>query len=212
MIACYYSMKALFHSAHYRQRPLKHGWLILLMASLTLIHAVPGFSSGNDNELWNSLRSGNSLVLIRHAIAPGTGDPNHFTLGDCSTQRNLSATGRTQAQAIGRQFRAHGIQQAQVFSSQWCRCMETAELLELGPVTELPELNSFFQQYERRDLQTQHLKKWLKRAKFDHPVVLITHQVNITALTDFYPASGEMVIIKRSDSGEIQVLGSIKTD
>ena len=205
-------MKAFFPGAHHRQRPLKCCWLILLMAFLTLIHPAPGFSSGNDTELWNSLRSGNSLVLIRHAIAPGTGDPNHFRLGDCSTQRNLSAAGRSQAQAIGRQFRAHGIQQAQVFSSQWCRCMETAELLELGPVTELPELNSFFQQYERRDLQTQHLKKWLKRATFDHPLVLVTHQVNITALTDFYPESGEMVIIKRSDSGEILVRGSIKTD
>ena len=212
MISSHYSMKAFFPGAHHRQRPLKCCWLILLMAFLTLIHPAPGFSSGNDTELWNSLRSGNSLVLIRHAIAPGTGDPNHFRLGDCSTQRNLSAAGRSQAQAIGRQFRAHGIQQAQVFSSQWCRCMETAELLELGPVTELPELNSFFQQYERRDLQTQHLKKWLKRATFDHPLVLVTHQVNITALTDFYPESGEMVIIKRSDSGEILVIGSIKTD
>jgi len=182
------------------------------MACLTLIHTAPGFSSNIDIELWNSLRSGNSLVLIRHALAPGTGDPNHFKLGDCSTQRNLSAAGRTQAQVIGKQFRAHGIQQAQVFSSQWCRCMETAELLELGPVTELPELNSFFQQHERRDSQTQRLKKWLDRAKFDQPLVLVTHQVNITALTDFYPASGEMVIVKRSESGEILVLGSIKTD
>jgi phosphohistidine phosphatase SixA len=212
MISWYDSMEALFRSTHYRQRPLKRGWLILLVVALTLIHAAPGFSSDNDTELWNSLRFGNSLVLIRHAIATGTGDPNHFKLGDCSTQRNLSAAGRAQAQAIGRQFRAHGIKKARVFSSQWCRCMETAELLELGPVTELPELNSFFKQYERRDVQTQHLKKWLKRATFDHPLVLVTHQVNITALTDFYPASGEMVIVKRSDSGEILVLGSIKTD
>ena len=212
MISCYYLVKALFCKPHCRQRLLKRGWQILLMACLTLIHTAPGFSSDNDIELWNSLRSGNSLVLMRHALAPGTGDPNHFRLGDCSTQRNLSAAGRTQAQVIGRQFRSHGIQQARVFSSQWCRCMETAELLELGPVTELPELNSFFQQYQRRDSQTQQLTKWLKREKFDQPLVLVTHQVNITALTDFYPASGEMVIVKRSESGEILVLGSIKTD
>jgi len=162
--------------------------------------------------LWSSLRSEGHVALLRHAIAPGTGDPPNFALGECSTQRNLSDGGRDQAARIGERLRANGIVTARVFSSQWCRCFETARLLGLGPVEELPILNSFFQRYERRDGQTQALEQWLADQELDRLLVLVTHRVNITALTGVYPSSGELVIVRRSEDSKISVVGTIETD
>jgi broad specificity phosphatase PhoE len=152
------------------------------------------------------------VALLRHAIAPGTGDPLAFALGDCTTQRNLSDEGRDQAARIGARFSKNGIRTAAVFTSQWCRCRETAKLLRLGPVTELPVLNSFFRRRELREPQTRMLQEWLAGQDPERPLVLVTHQVNITALTGVYPRSGELVIIRRTNSGEISVVGSIATD
>ena len=128
------------------------------------------------------------------------------------TQRNLSDVGREQVTAIGNQFQKNHIQQARVFSSQWCRCLETGDLLGLGPVEELSLLNSFFQYYERSGLQTRKLQEWLGKQNYKRPLLLITHQVNITSLTNFYPASGELVFATMLESGKISFLGSIKTD
>ena len=186
--------------------------LITLLMCSAAIDPDRGYTAENQAALWQAVRSGNVVVLMRHAIAPGTGDPIAFTIGDCQTQRNLSEAGRIQAQAIGNRFRANGIDKAQVFSSQWCRCLETAKLLELGTVEELPQLNSFFQQYERRDSQTEDLRKWINDQSLDQPTVLVTHQVNITALTGIYPGSGEMVIVKRTGSEALSVLGRIETE
>ncbi len=162
--------------------------------------------------VWQSLQQNGHVALLRHAIAPGTGDPPEFTLRDCTTQRNLSATGRRQAAAIGERFRENGIPVAQIFSSQWCRCLETARLLELGPVLELPLLNSFFRHFERRERQTTELKAWLAAQDLTRPTVLVTHQVNITALTGVYPASGELVVIEVGERGEIRVVGTLEPD
>jgi 8-oxo-(d)GTP phosphatase len=85
------------------------------------------------------------VLLLRHALAPGTGDPSGFQLEDCATQRNLSDAGREQARALGDRLRAAGVAEARVYSSRWCRCLETARLLELGPVEPEPALDSFFQ-------------------------------------------------------------------
>lgn len=191
---------------------LKRVWLVFLLSVLCPIFSTSGLSLEGEAALWSALHSGNHFVLLRHAIAPGTGDPPQFTLGKCSTQRNLSDEGRNQAEKIGERFRSNRIQKARVFSSQWCRCLETAKLLALGPVQELPALNSFFQQYEREDSQTQMLKEWLAGQDFNEPLVLVTHQVNITALTDVYPASGELVIVHQSKAGEFSVVGSIEMD
>lgn len=180
--------------------------------ALGFLCTAPGLSAAEDAALWSVLRSPGHLALLRHAIAPGTGDPAEFKLRDCSTQRNLSAEGRDQAARIGARFRTNGIQTARVFTSQWCRCLDTAQLLALGPVEELPVLNSFFQRYERREPQTHALKEWLAGQDLDEPLVLVTHQVNITALTSLHPTSGELVIIRRSGSGEISVVGTIETD
>jgi broad specificity phosphatase PhoE len=158
------------------------------------------------------MASGAHVALLRHALAPGTGDPAAFVLGDCGTQRNLSDEGRDQAKRIGARFAANGIKQARVFSSQWCRCLETANLLGLGPVEALPSLNSFFQRFERRERQTRALEAWLAGQALDQPVVLVTHQVNIAALTGVYPASGELVVIRRTETGALSVVGSIETD
>jgi broad specificity phosphatase PhoE len=152
------------------------------------------------------------VALLRHAVAPGTGDPAAFALRDCSTQRNLSEEGRAQAKRIGARFRANGIDNAMVFSSQWCRCLETAKLLGLGPVKELPALNSFFGRYERRGAQITAMKIWIARQELGARVLLVTHQVNITGLTNVFPASGELVIVSRAEDGSLRTLGTIETD
>lgn len=163
-------------------------------------------------QLWNALQSGDHIVLLRHAIAPGTGDPEDFEVGDCATQRNLSDQGRDQARRIGDRFRAHGTSIAPVFSSQWCRCLETARLLGLGPVTQLPVLNSFFRNGERREPQTQALRQWIAKQDLSSVLVLVTHQVNITALTGVYPQSGELVILRRDRTGSLSVVGTLRTE
>ncbi len=186
------------------------GVVVVLTAGSVCL--LPGSSAASDDALWNLLRSGGHAALLRHAIAPGTGDPPEFTVDDCGTQRNLSDKGRSQAVRIGERFRNHGIAAARVFSSQWCRCLETADLLGLGPVKELPALNSFFQRYERRDAQTRELRDWLSAQDPGQVLVLVTHQVNISALTDVYPSSGELVVVRRSENGELSVAGTIESD
>jgi len=183
---------------------------ILVLA--LVIFTAPDVSVSEEETLWRTLASKGHVALLRHAIAPGTGDPAEFSVGECSTQRNLSTEGRAQAARIGDRFRKNGMDTARVFSSQWCRCLDTAQLLGLGPVEKLPILNSFYQRTERRDPQTRALKEWLTSQELDHPIVLVTHQVNITALTDVYPASGDLVVVRISEEGEITTIGSIVTD
>lgn len=141
--------------------------LIWASVSVVLLACFAGLRAGelaaSEANLWKALKSGGHVALLRHAIAPGTGDPDEFTIGKCSTQRNLSEQGRAQATRIGRRFRTHGVKMARVYSSQWCRCRDTAELLRLGFVAELPILNSFFRQRERQKSQTLALREWLKK-------------------------------------------------
>jgi len=179
---------------------------------LVFCYTTPGPAAAEQAALWRALASKGHVALLRHAIAPGTGDPPDFTVGDCSTQRNLSSEGRAQAERIGARFRDNGIETARVASSQWCRCLDTADLLGLGAVEELPLLNSFFQRAELRKPQTEALNEWLAGQELLGPLVLVTHQVNISALTGVYIASGELVVIRIAENGEIEVLGSIETD
>lgn len=183
---------------------------MLLLPAVCLLLLSSTATHTKASAILRTLQSDNHFALIRHAIAPGIGDPEHFTLGDCSTQRNLSDAGREQAIKIGKRFQAHGITTARVFSSQWCRCLETAQLLGLGRVKELPQLNSFFRHFERKESQTQALSGWLARQEFTGPLVLVTHQVNITALTGIYPASGEIIIVHHSSPGTYTVVGRVK--
>jgi 8-oxo-(d)GTP phosphatase len=184
---------------------------IILMAIsaafLALTFASP--ARADDESVWAAVKSGGHVALIRHALAPGFGDPENFSLGDRKTQRNLSAGGRAQAKRIGAEFTKHTILKAQVYSSEWRRCMDTADLLDLGPVTAEPILNSFFQDRGDGDGQTAALKVWLQSANLRRPVVLVTHQVNISAFAGVYPASGEMIVMRRGDDGEFTVAGRI---
>jgi len=149
------------------------------------------------------------IAIMRHALAPGGGDPANFTLDDCSTQRNLSEAGRRQARRTGDFLRSVGVEQARVFSSQWCRCLDTAELLDLGPVEPLPALNSFFRDRERGPEQTQALREKIAGMDLSQPVVMVTHQVNITSLTSVFPSSGEIVVLRRGEDGDLAVLGTV---
>lgn len=165
-----------------------------------------------EGELLALLQQGDHIALLRHALAPGFGDPDNFKLGDCATQRNLSQQGREQAVRIGKILKRAGITTAAVYTSQWCRCRETAELLSLGTPQELPALNSFFQNFSRKDEQTAELEKWLAAQPIDTPLILVTHQVNITAFSDVFPSSGEIVLMRRNEDGIFQTVGSIQTD
>ena len=130
-----------------------HSHTIIL--SCILCFVLPAsISAQNQDIAWAELLQGRAVALLRHATAPGTGDPSGFRLDDCSTQRNLSQEGHVQARRIGTFFREKGIKEAAVYSSQWCRCLETARLLDFGAVKELPALNSFFQDSSTEVKQT----------------------------------------------------------
>ena len=159
-----------------------------------------------------TLHNTDNIYLLRHALAPGIGDPEHFNISDCHTQRNLSEEGRSQAVRIGKKLRNNLKKIPHVFSSQWCRCKETAKILDLGTVTELPILNSFFENFHLKDKQTTQLKDWLSQHNNKMPIILVTHQVNITALTEVYPSSGEIVVIRMTDLGGVKVVGRIPPD
>lgn len=186
-------------------------FLILFTLTFQLLLFSSSVLSASEAELWRSLSNKNHFAIMRHALAPGTGDPAIFTLRDCSTQRNLSAQGRSQAEKIGEMFRQNNISEAAIYSSQWCRCLETARLLSLGPVQEFEPLNSFFQNFENEEKQTRELRMWLENKELDMPHILVTHQVNITAFTGIFPSSGEMVVMRKDGAGKYTVLGTINT-
>ncbi|MBW4691675.1 MAG: histidine phosphatase family protein [Lyngbya sp. HA4199-MV5] len=162
--------------------------------------------------LWTQLQQGDGYVVVmRHALAPGVGDPDGFRLNDCSTQRNLSAAGRQQAIRIGKAFRDRNIPIASVRSSQWCRCMETAKLLNLKPVEAFPPLNSFFNNASTKAQQTEAVRRLIVASRTAQGVtILVTHQVNITALTNAVPASGESVVL-RAKGQTVEVIGQLPT-
>ncbi|KZY34148.1 histidine phosphatase family protein [Roseovarius sp. HI0049] len=173
------------------------------MRFLLFLLFLPGLALADD---WQALDQPGAIAIMRHALAPGAADPADFTLGDCSTQRNLDARGRAQARAIGAAFRARGIRFDRVYTSQWCRCRETAELLGLGPVVEAPALNSFFADFSKEAARTEALKSLISETS--GPRLMVTHQVNISALTGRSTRSGEVVIIRMVD-GAAEVLGAI---
>lgn len=188
--------------------------LISLPVLVLLALLLPAFAiCAEDEELWQGLEEGRSVALIRHALAPGTGDPPGFELGDCSTQRTLSEDGRRQARELGDLFRSRGLDQAEVRSSRWCRCLETAELLGLGKVRKTPFLDSFFTQREKGPEQTEAAREVIREhlEQGEGPLVMVTHQVNITALSGVYPASGEIVLLSlEPDGSNLKVVGRLR--
>ena len=145
---------------------------------------------------WAALRNG-AIVVFRHANAPGIGDPPGMRLDDCATQRNLDAQGREQARRIGERLRQHNVAVGAVWSSQWCRTRQTAELIESGPVREVPAFNSFFGDPARVPAQTAAARELLLAWRGPGALVVVTHQVNISAITGGATASGEGIVLRR---------------
>jgi phosphohistidine phosphatase SixA len=153
------------------------------------------------NEInWKPAKEGNKIILIRHSIAPGGGDPIGFKINDCSTQRNLSQQGINQSKKIGDLFKKNKVPIDQILSSQWCRCKDTAKYA-FKNFKEFSALNSTFQspynKNETRQLKEikSFVKKWDGQGK---NLVLITHYSIITAITNAVPGSGEIVVIDKN--------------
>jgi len=182
--------------------------LLLVLAGLGGV-VCAGASAGSPDIL-SLLAQPGHVLLMRHANAPGVGDPAGMVLGDCSTQRNLDDSGRAQAKRLGERLRAAGLSAVPVYTSQWCRCRDTARLLAVGPVEDLPALNSFFEQPESKAARVKALREFLDRLPRDGgPVVFVTHQVTVTALTGYFPASGEGLVLKLRAGGGFDRVGEL---
>jgi phosphohistidine phosphatase SixA len=177
---------------------------------LILVISTAMGASAQELPIADRLTADGHVLMIRHALAPGSGDPPDFTIGDCDTQRNLNESGRQQARDIGNWLRSKGVASAQIYASQWCRCLETARLLDLGQVRELPALNSFFERVQDREPNLKALREFLVRQPPDGDlVILVTHFVTIAAVTDIGVSSGEGVLLALSDGAPPTVVGRL---
>ena len=184
------------------------------------VDGVNNPSNINDATTWAALERGGYIVVMRHAsTVAGIGDPSGFTLDDCATQRNLSAEGRAQALRWRAAISKHRVPIGDVLSSAWCRCMDTADLIfSATAATDPPRvwaaLNSFFESAPNEAKQTAIVKSKLARfiqwnKKEGRNAVLVTHQVNVTALTGVSPRSGEAVVIQLDARGKVMVVGRL---
>ena len=148
-----------------------------------------------NKNLLNQLEEGGKLIFIRHAYAPGGGDPDDFNLNDCSTQRNLNEEGRDQAKYIGEFFKKNKIKIDKVLSSEWCRCKETAEIAFKDFSTN-SFLNSFYSSKfaKNKDKQIKMLNNYVKKFTSDKNLILVTHYVLISEVLNYAPSSGEIVV------------------
>jgi phosphohistidine phosphatase SixA len=183
---------------------------IFIVGFLALMAVTVTDTRAEHDDLIEQIKSGGHILMIRHAYAPGTGDPSHFKIGDCTTQRNLGDRGRSQARAIGDWLRSKGIKKAKVYSSQWCRCLETAALLNFVSVTELPALNSFFELPQNREPNIRALQSFI--ADIDTTgdlIILVTHYVTILEITGQGVSSGESVVLRLKEGAGYDVLGRL---
>ncbi len=178
------------------------------VACLVLLLAGPSAASAND-ALWGLLKAGGQVVVIRHASTePGVGDPPGFRLEDCATQRNLSSAGRKEAGRIRDAFRERGVLIGRVLSSRWCRCLDTARLA-FGRLEPWPPLDSFFDDRSREPEQTRAVRALAGERPASGNVILVTHQVNIIALTGIVPVQGEMVVLTPQGDGRFRIAGRL---
>lgn len=178
---------------------LRASHLMLVYLSLLVAGAQPA-SAG----LLEDLTDGQHVLLMRHADAPGVGDPPGYRLDQCSTQRNLGEVGRQQSVLIGRWLTAQGVSTPKIFSSAWCRCVDTGRLLALGSVTVEPSLNSFFDDMSLATSQTASLQRFITASLKAHPkqpLILVTHHVNIQSLTGRVVSVGDMVLVRVKPDG-----------
>ena len=193
---------------------IKNFIIALISTLLTAIIFSPSQSTADTLKLklLTSINLPDHFVLIRHAYAPGMGDPLNFTLGDCATQRNLDYLGRVQAEQIGKLLKKNGVSHADIFSSEWCRCKETAQLLRMGKVETLSALNSFYELQDNKVKQMAAFRDFISNQQLRKPLIFVTHFVNIGALTGIYPKSGNIVVVRRKQNGTLLVLGEIDTN
>ena len=183
--------------------------IISLLANLFLFFLFTSQINASERA-WNLAQEGNKIILIRHSLAPGGGDPAGFKIDDCKTQRNLNRAGIKQSKKIGKLFKQNKVPVDQVLSSQWCRCKDTAKYA-FGDFKEFMPLNSTFQSpYDKNEGKQlnelyDYVNKWDGKNK---NLVLVTHYSIITAVTNAVPSSGEIVITNK----DFDVLGTIKTD
>ena len=160
----------------------------------------------SNQSLINELKKGGKLIFIRHAYAPGGGDPDNFDINDCNTQRNLNNSGRKQAKNIGNFFKDNNIKIKNIFSSEWCRCKETA-LIAFNKFENKKFLNSFFSPKfaKNKDLQIKNIKKFIKDWDGGKNLIFVTHYVVISELLNYSSSSGEIVISDKN----YNIIGSL---
>jgi len=171
--------------------------LVLLMAFHGALYA---------GEVAERLKTANHVLLMRHAYAPGVGDPAGYSLENCESQRILNDQGKQQSVRIGQWLRDQGVAKADVYSSIWCRCQQTAERLGLGPVTVEPSLASFFDEPAKAPEQNRRLQEFVAKAlktKGDRALVLVTHHVNIQEFMGQNIGSGDMVLVRVNAQGKM---------
>jgi phosphohistidine phosphatase SixA len=186
--------------------------IAILLASIISTTLVPQVAQGKDLKIWDQLKGTNPtgyVLLMRHALAPGIGDPANFLVNDCSTQRNLNEEGRQDARDIGKWLVRREVKILRVESSRWCRAKETAQLLNIGRVRLNKNLDSLFQASDPlNDPQTANIKKQiLGHAKTKGLIVMVGHSVNMQALTGISLESGEGVLVRATSQGKIKVMG-----
>jgi phosphohistidine phosphatase SixA len=183
--------------------------LLVLLLTATLL---PQNAHARDLAIWDELQGTNPkgyVLLLRHTIAPGVGDPENFKLNDCSTQRKLSQVGRDDAKAVGDWLKRRDIKISRVESSRWCRAKQTAQLLGIGKVRLNSNLDSLFDSQDpAKAIQTVRVKKqivdWRNKSGL---LVLVGHFINIGAVAGVGVGSGEGVLVKADSKGRITVVG-----
>lgn len=166
--------------------------LALVVLLLLPLMAVPATAkAGALSEAIDSIDA--NVLFLRHALAPGFGDPAEFHIDDCATQRNLDEAGRRQARGLGAYLRGDGIKFDAILSSRWCRCVDTAAEMDMGDVSTFDGLNSFFDGHVDREATLALLAERLANLPEDGLVLMVTHQVVISAVTGIPPQSGGFV-------------------
>ena len=161
---------------------------------------------------WKALRAGGHVALMRHADAPGGfGDPPGFRVDDCATQRNLSARGRTDAEKIGARLKSEGVAFEKILSSPWCRCIDTATLLNLGPVAKEATFGNVVVLRDQREQLAAGARALIGKWSGQGNLLVSTHGANIQALTGISPASGEIVVV-RGGSASAEAVGRLRLD
>lgn len=185
---------------------------IFALVFAVFVSILPNQAVARDLAIWDKLQGTNPrgyVLLMRHALAPGVGDPENFKLGDCSTQRNLSDQGRQDAREIGEWLKRRDIPILRVESSRWCRARETAELLGIGKVRANKNLDSLFEDADPiGDPQTANIRKRIVAHRQTRGLlVMVGHFVNVSAVTGVGLESGEGVLVRANARGEIKVVG-----